>query len=62
VLVSWRPLWLLDEPTAGLDAASDARFTGLMEAHLAEGGILVAATHQPLGLDGCQRLELGRIE
>ena len=34
LLVSHRPVWLLDEPTAGLDKASEARFAGLMTEHL----------------------------
>ncbi|MDR6631729.1 heme exporter protein A [Phyllobacterium sp. 1468] len=59
LLVSDRPVWLLDEPTAGLDKASDARFTGLMRGHLASGGIIVAATHLPLGLEGSKELALG---
>ena len=59
LLVSHRPLWLLDEPTAGLDKASEARFAGLMAKHCAEGGIVVAATHLPLGLDGAQALVMG---
>ncbi|MEM9678195.1 MAG: heme ABC exporter ATP-binding protein CcmA [Pseudomonadota bacterium] len=50
LLVSARPVWLLDEPTAGLDAASEKQFAGLMEAHLEDGGIIVAATHVPLHL------------
>lgn len=59
LLVSHKPLWLLDEPTAGLDKASEARFAGLMTRHCAEGGIIVAATHLPLGLDGAQALRMG---
>lgn len=59
LLVSYRPVWLLDEPTAGLDKASEAQFTALMQAHLEDGGIIVAATHQPLGLDGVRMLEMG---
>ncbi|RWP92444.1 heme ABC exporter ATP-binding protein CcmA, partial [Mesorhizobium sp.] len=56
LLVSRRPLWLLDEPTAGLDKASEERFGGLMREHLDEGGIIIAATHLPLGLEGAQEL------
>ena len=52
LLVSARPLWLLDEPTAGLDARSERQFAGLMEAHLADGGLIMAATHIPLGISG----------
>lgn len=58
LLVSDRPLWLLDEPTAGLDKASETQFTGLMQQHLAGGGIIVAATHLPLGLAAAE-LSLG---
>jgi heme exporter protein A len=58
LLVSHRPLWLLDEPTSGFDKASENRFAGLMQAHLEEGGIIVAATHLALGLDGVKTLEM----
>src|SRR5581483_10935675 len=46
-----RPLWLLDEPTAALDAAGQDLFAGLMNDHLGRGGLIVAATHGPLGID-----------
>jgi heme exporter protein A len=59
LLVSHRPLWLLDEPTAGLDKASEERFGGLMAKHLEGGGMIVAATHLPLGLDGAKELRMG---
>ena len=45
-----RPVWLLDEPTNALDAAGQSLFAGLMKDHLAGGGLIVAATHAPLGL------------
>jgi heme exporter protein A len=51
LLVAYRPLWLLDEPTSALDGAAQARLTGIMRAHLASGGMVVAATHAPLGLE-----------
>jgi heme exporter protein A len=54
-----RPIWLLDEPTAALDLASQARLAELMRAHLAGGGLIVAATHGPLGLEGVNELQLG---
>jgi heme exporter protein A len=59
LLTSHRPLWLLDEPTAGLDTQSETDFVGLMKAHLGAGGIVVAATHQPLGIEGAKGLKLG---
>ncbi|MET0708185.1 MAG: heme ABC exporter ATP-binding protein CcmA [Tardiphaga sp.] len=45
-----RPIWLLDEPTSALDASSQRIFAGLMTAHLQDGGLIVAATHAPLGI------------
>jgi heme exporter protein A len=45
-------LWLLDEPTLGLDAASVAALGDLLAAHRAAGGAVVAATHLPLPLPG----------
>lgn len=59
LLVSDRPVWLLDEPTAGLDKASEEQFAALMRAHLSGGGIIIAATHLPLGLEGSKELALG---
>jgi heme exporter protein A len=53
-----RPLWLLDEPTAALDAAGQTMFAGLMGDHLARGGMIVAATHGPLGIEA-QELRIG---
>lgn len=58
LLVLRRPLWLLDEPTAALDAAGQKAFAGLMRDHLAQGGLIVAATHGPLGIDA-QELRIG---
>src|SRR5262249_45693469 len=58
LLAAPRPIWLLDEPSAALDAAGQGRLTELMREHLAGGGILVAATHGPLGLDATE-LRLG---
>ncbi|MBB5664366.1 heme exporter protein A [Rhizobium leguminosarum] len=58
LLVAHRPIWILDEPTAALDASADRLFAGLIEAHLAKGGIVLAATHQPLGLKNAQELKM----
>ena len=54
-----RPLWLLDEPTAALDASAQTRVAELMRAHLAGGGLIVAAMHGPIGLDVARELRLG---
>ncbi len=58
LLVVHRPVWILDEPTAALDTAADALFAGLVEAHLKTSGMVLAATHQPLGLSHATSLEM----
>jgi heme exporter protein A len=58
--VAPRPLWLLDEPSVALDAASVARLKDFMSAHLAAGGLIVAATHLDLGLAMAAELRLTR--
>jgi heme exporter protein A len=59
LLLNRRPVWLLDEPTAGLDRRSEERFVGLMAEHLGQGGIIVAATHVALGLAEAKELRMG---
>jgi heme exporter protein A len=54
-----RPIWLLDEPMSTLDTAAQERLVGFMRAHLAEGGLILAATHGPLGMGATQELRLG---
>jgi heme exporter protein A len=53
-----RPLWLLDEPLAALDTAGKTLVADAVAAKAAAGGIVIAATHDPLGID-CRRLTLG---
>jgi heme exporter protein A len=50
LLTIQRKVWLLDEPTNALDTAGQKLFAGLMSEHLARGGLIVAATHAPLGV------------
>lgn len=52
------PLWLLDEPTTGLDTVSVERLGALFAAHRAAGGMVIAATHLPLPLDAARELRL----
>jgi len=54
-----RPIWLLDEPTSALDTAAQERLSEFMRAHIAGGGLLLAATHGALGLTDAQELRLG---
>lgn len=62
LLVSQRPLWLLDEPTAALDTDGHALVTRLIDAHLDRGGLVVAATHDPITLSDTQRLHVLTLE
>jgi heme exporter protein A len=54
-----RPIWLLDEPTASLDEAAQAKLARVVNRHLGTGGLVVAATHVPLGFDRERELRLG---
>ena len=58
LVLSRAGLWLLDEPTLGLDAASVERLGALLAAHRAAGGVVVTATHLPLPLDDPAELRL----
>ena len=53
-----RPLWLLDEPTVGLDAASTEQLNAVLKNHLSKGGMAIIATHQALGVTAHQQLNL----
>ncbi|WP_456727201.1 heme ABC exporter ATP-binding protein CcmA [Bradyrhizobium sp. USDA 3397] len=55
-----RPVWLLDEPTNALDVAGQDMFAGLMREHLAAGGMILAATHAPLGIES-RELRIGGV-
>jgi len=54
-----RAVWLLDEPGVGLDESSQKLLAGIMNGHLREGGLIVAATHVSLGLKPDSSLVLG---
>ena len=55
-----RPVWLLDEPTNALDVAGQDMFGSLMQQHLARGGMIIAATHGPLGVE-TRELRIGEM-
>ena len=59
LIAAKRPLWLLDEPTSALDVPSQDRLAGLMRNHLAGGGMIMAATHGPIGLEHARELKVG---
>jgi heme exporter protein A len=53
-----RPIWLLDEPTSTLDASAQSRLASLMQTHLDDGGLVMAATHGPIGLGSIRELQI----
>lgn len=59
LMVTGRPIWVLDEPTVSLDTASVALFAGAVRAHLGQGGSALMATHIDLGLDEADVLDVG---
>jgi heme exporter protein A len=59
LVLSPAPVWLLDEPTVGLDAASIERIGSVLRAHRARGGLIIATTHVPLPLEDVAELRLG---
>ncbi|MFI4999409.1 MAG: heme ABC exporter ATP-binding protein CcmA [Reyranellales bacterium] len=59
VVSSGAPLWLLDEPLNALDAPAQAALRAALAAHLAAGGLAIAATHTALDVAGARSLELG---
>ncbi len=58
LLTGTAELWLLDEPTVGLDESSLGRLQAILAAHRETGGRIVAATHTALELPGAERLDL----
>jgi heme exporter protein A len=52
-------IWMLDEPGNGLDKEAQARLEAAIANHRAAGGIVVAATHQPLAMDGAVKIPMG---
>ena len=59
LVASPRALWLLDEPTLGLDTNSQQGLARLLAAHRAQGGIVIVTSHQPIDLPGARTLDLG---
>lgn len=58
VVASGAPVWLLDEPANGLDAASVALLEGLIARHRSAGGIALVATHLPIALPDAREVAL----
>ncbi len=59
LIVTGRPVWVLDEPTVSLDVEAVAMFGAAIRAHLADGGMALIATHIDLGLAEAEVLDVG---
>ena len=59
LVLSYRPIWLLDEPSVSLDTSSRQLLASIIKDHLKNGGIVLAATHAPFGVKFTQTLKLG---
>jgi heme exporter protein A len=58
LVASPAPLWLLDEPTTGLDRDAVADLEAAIAAHRADGGIAIVSTHTPIALPGAEELDM----
>lgn len=58
ILATPAPLWLLDEPTIALDYRAVDRLRAAIDAHRAGGGMIVASTNVPLGIDDAENIDL----
>jgi heme exporter protein A len=58
LLVARREIWLLDEPTTALDVGSQTLFANTMQEHLSKGGLILVATHAPLGIAATREVQL----
>lgn len=59
MLVTGRPIWVMDEPTVSLDTRAVAMFADAVRAHLGQGGSALIATHIDLGLEEAEVLDAG---
>ncbi|WP_336293671.1 heme ABC exporter ATP-binding protein CcmA [Bartonella sp. CB169] len=58
LLLSYRPIWILDEPMLGLDKNAQILLTNIFQRHLNQGGMIIAATHNPLGIPENHKIAL----
>ncbi|MBI1366408.1 MAG: heme ABC exporter ATP-binding protein CcmA [Alphaproteobacteria bacterium] len=62
LVIAAKPIWLLDEPTSSMDAASSARLVALIENHRREGGAVLIATHDRIEIEGARNFVLEALE
>ncbi|MCA8889876.1 MAG: heme ABC exporter ATP-binding protein CcmA, partial [Parvularculaceae bacterium] len=56
--ISRRPIWLLDEPTTGIDIDNISKIERLIESHCELGGAALIATHEPISISGATTINL----
>ncbi len=61
MVVTGRPVWVMDEPTVSLDVDAVAMFAAAVRAHLGQGGMALLATHIDLGLEEARVLDVGQF-
>ncbi|WP_455480832.1 heme ABC exporter ATP-binding protein CcmA [Bartonella sp. B12(2025)] len=61
LLLSYRPIWILDEPMSGLDSYAQTLLTNIFQRHLNQGGMIIAATHNPLGIPESHKIALEKF-
>lgn len=62
LMLAHRPIWLLDEPSVGLDSASIILLQHQIKNHVAMGGMVIAATHTDLGINATRHITLGGVQ
>ena len=62
MVVTGRPVWVMDEPTVSLDTSAVQLFAEAVRAHLAGGGLALLATHIDLGLAEARVLDVGQFK
>ncbi|WP_042995269.1 heme ABC exporter ATP-binding protein CcmA [Bartonella quintana] len=61
LLLSYRPIWILDEPISGLDSHAQTLLANLFQRHLNQGGMIIAATHSPFGIPENHKIALEKF-
>ncbi|WP_208435587.1 heme ABC exporter ATP-binding protein CcmA [Bartonella phoceensis] len=61
LLLSYRPIWILDEPILGIDSYAHTLLTNIFQHHLNQGGMIIAATHSPLGIPENHKIALEKF-
>ncbi|WP_455479499.1 heme ABC exporter ATP-binding protein CcmA [Bartonella sp. B23] len=61
LLLSYRPIWILDEPILGIDSYAQTLLTNIFQRHLNQGGMIIAATHNPLGIPENHKIALEKF-